>query len=116
MSTTLTLTKWAGPLGRVKVEYTYTLEELAQAVEKEGKLCKGRYFDDHDGTRCILGLMYFELTDDKYRTLLSLDPKDQRIESRLLRLNDETIGTPEHRAEVMVVKVRELDLSLGGIS
>ena len=115
MSTTLTLTKWAGPLGRDKVEYTYTLEELAQAIEREGKLCKGQYYDAYE-TRCVLGLMYFELTGSKYQTLMSLDPKDQKIESSLLHWNDETMGTPEHRAEVMVKHVRELDLSLGGIS
>ena len=97
-------------------EFTYTLEELAQAIESRGRLGAGQYYDEVYDNFCALGLMYYMVDGNKNSTLLAIEKRSQNIETTLLKLNDEIMGTPEHRAEVMVIKVRELDLSLGGIS
>ena len=114
MSTTLILSKRTGT--HENEEFEYTLEELAQAIEKRGKLGAGLYYDVDNDLFCTLGLMYYKVDGNKSSVLLSTERRSLNIETKLLRDNDNFQGTPVERAAHMVVKVRELDLSLGGIS
>lgn len=84
-----------------------TIEQLITAIEREGQLGRGKYFDDETGLWCSLGIAAREIHMG-YAT--SADPVTEKLAHRIMQANDGFLDdSPESRAIRMVQVLRVLD-------